>query len=221
MEFRTSLQNELDLYKDLRHPHIVSYLGHDYLEGTLYIYLEYMPGGSISQVLSQFGPLDESLTARYTRDLLKGLEYLHSRDPPVLHRDIKGANILVGLDCRVKLTDFGCSKRTEDAAMATLRGSVPWMAPEVILQRPSRTPADIWSLGCVVIEMTSGKQPWGGFDNHMAAMFRIGVSQDDIPIPDTLSALCQDFVRLCCARAAEARPSAQDLLKHEFACSLP
>merc|ERR1719389_941301 len=86
-QFRQSLQNEIDLYKDLKHPHIVSYLGHDYVaDGRLYVYLEYMPGGSVAQVLSQFGPLEENLIAGYTRDLLLGLEYLHTRDPPVLRR---------------------------------------------------------------------------------------------------------------------------------------
>merc|ERR1719204_3009768 len=92
--FRNALQNEIELYKDLEHPHIVRYLGNDFLEGRLFIYLEYMSGGSIAQVLSQFGPLDEPVCSRYARQLLEGLEYLHSRNPPVLHRDIKGANIL-------------------------------------------------------------------------------------------------------------------------------
>ncbi|CAE8624935.1 unnamed protein product [Polarella glacialis] len=147
-KFRAALQNEIDLYKDMQHPNIVSYIGNDFINGRLYIYLEFMPGGSISQVLSQFGPLDESLMARYSGHLVKGLDYLHSRDPPVLHRDIKGANILVGLDRGVQLTDFGCSKRSGATAIHTLRGSVPWMAPEVMRQSGYGRKADIWSLGC-------------------------------------------------------------------------
>jgi serine/threonine protein kinase len=215
-KFRKSLQNEIDLYKDMNHRRIVAYLGHDYLEGKLYIYLEFMPGGSIAQVLSQFGPLDEALTARYTGNLLEGLEYLHTRDPPVLHRDIKGANILVGMDGTVKLSDFGCSKRSFGTAVHTLRGSVPWMAPEVMCQSGYGRKADIWSLGCVVIEMSTAAPPWGNFDNCLAAMARIAMSEDTPPVPEHLSVVAKNFISLCVSRVPQERPDAVELLKHDF-----
>jgi serine/threonine protein kinase len=216
-KFRKQLQNEVDLYKDLNHPCIVAYLGHDYtIEGRLFIFLEYMPGGSIAQVLSQFGPLDESLIARYTCNLLDGLEYLHTHDPPVLHRDIKGANILVGMAGTVKLSDFGCSKRSGGTAVHTLRGSIPWMAPEVMCQSSYGRKADIWSLGCVLIEMSIAAPPWGHFDNCLAAMARIAMSQDTPPVPTHLSEVARDFVALCTRRVAQDRPDAVDLLKHKF-----
>lgn len=214
--FRNALQNEIDLYKDLEHPHIVRYLGNDYLDGRLFIYLEYMPGGSIAQVLSQFGPLDEPLIARYARGLLEGLQYLHSCNPPVLHRDIKGANILVGLDRMVKLSDFGCSKRTEGTMVHTLRGSIPWMAPEVMRQSGYGRKADVWSLGCVLIEMSTAIAPWGTFDNHLAAMVRIAMSEETPPVPGHLSRVCQEMIALCTRRAPEERPGAFQLLAHEF-----
>jgi hypothetical protein len=216
-KFRRSLQNEIDLYKDLNHPCIVAYLGHDYtMEGRLYIFLEYMPGGSIAQVLSQFGPLDESLISRYTCNLLEGLLYLHTRDPPVLHRDIKGANILVGMNGTVKLSDFGCSKRSSATAVHTLRGSIPWMAPEVMCQKSYGRKADIWSLGCVLIEMSTAEAPWGNFDNCLAAMARIAMSEDTPPVPAHLSEVAGDFVKLCTRREAQERPDAAELLKHGF-----
>eukprot|EP00931_Biecheleriopsis_adriatica_P102612 TRINITY_DN77557_c0_g1_i1.p1 TRINITY_DN77557_c0_g1~~TRINITY_DN77557_c0_g1_i1.p1 ORF type:complete len:794 (+),score=158.31 TRINITY_DN77557_c0_g1_i1:117-2384(+) len=215
-KFRQSLQNEIDLYKDLQHPNIVSYLGNDFINGRLYIYLEYMSGGSISQVLSQFGPLEESLVARYLQDLLQGLEYLHSREHPVLHRDIKGANILVGLDSTVKLSDFGASKKTGGTANHTLRGSVPWMAPEVMRQEGYGRKADIWSLGCVVIEMATASQPWGQFDNCLAAMVRIAMSEETPPVPEQLSPPCRDLISQCTRRSPEERPGASQLLEHEF-----
>merc|ERR1712048_1485059 len=180
--------------KELAHPHIVSYLGHDYIDNALYIYLEYMAGGSVAQVLSQFGSFDESLIATYARELLEGLEYLHTRQPVVLHRDIKGANILVGLDCKVKLSDFGCSKRTADTLSQSLRGSIPWMAPEVIQQTGYGRRSDVWSLGCVVIEMATAQHPWGSFDNPMAAMVKIGMSHATPPLPDNVSEICRDFI---------------------------
>jgi len=215
-KFRKSLQNEVDLYKDMQHRRIVAYLGHDYIEGRLYIYLEYMAGNSIAQVLAQFGPLDESLIARYTHNLLEGLEYLHTRDPIVLHRDIKGANILVGIDRTVKLSDFGCSKRSAGTAVHTLRGSIPWMAPEVMKQSGYGRKADMWSLGCVMIEMTTAEAPWGTFDNCLAAMVRIAMSEETPPVPSQMGELCKDFVVSCTRRAPQERPDAVDLLKHDF-----
>merc|ERR1712060_772936 len=219
-KFKNELENEIGICKELEHPHIVLYLGHDYINSRLYIYLEYMPGGSLAQVLSQFGALDESLIATYARELLEGLEYLHTREPRVLHRDIKGANILVGLDCRVKLSDFGCSKRSAGTAIQTLRGSVPWMAPEVMKQSEYRRKADIWSIGCVLIEMSTAAAPWGHFDNCLAAMVRIAMSEETPPVPAHLSPTCREIIVACTRRAPEERPSASELLQYEFlACT--
>jgi hypothetical protein len=216
VKFKNALENEITICQDLRHPCIVSYLGHDHLDNCLYIYLEFMAGGSIAQVLSQFGPLDESLIGSYARCLLEGLEYLHTRDPPVLHRDIKGANILVGLDCKVKLSDFGCSKRTSDTLSKSMRGSIPWMAPEVINHSGYGRMADIWSFGCVLVEMGTGKHPWGHFDNPIAAMRRIGMSEDTPTLPDGVSLICKDFISGCLRRDKTQRPNASDLLRHAF-----
>merc|ERR1719195_557895 len=208
-KFRAALQNEIDLCTNLQHPNIVTYLGNDFVNGRLYIYLEYMPGGSIAQVLAQFGSLEEPVIARYMGNMLRGLNFLHTRDPPVLHRDIKGANILVGLDRMVKLSDFGCSKRSAGTMIQTLRGSVPWMAPEVMRQAEYGRKADIWSLGCVLIEMSTAAAPWGHFDNQLAAMVRIAMSDETPPVPKHLSQVCRSAIALCTRRAPEERPSAK------------
>lgn len=211
-----TLQNEVDLCKDLQHPSIVAYLGNDFIGDRLFIYLEFMAGGSVSQVLSQFGPLDESLSASYMLSIVQGLVYLHTREPPVLHRDLKGANILVGMDRTVKLSDFGCSKRMSATGMHTLRGSVPWMAPEVMRQSGYGRKADIWSLGCVLIEMCTAAAPWGKFDNCLAAMVRIAMSEEMPPLPLHASQVCQNFIRQCTRRCPDERPTAAQLLEHEF-----
>eukprot|EP00928_Gymnodinium_smaydae_P027825 TRINITY_DN21394_c0_g1_i1.p1 TRINITY_DN21394_c0_g1~~TRINITY_DN21394_c0_g1_i1.p1 ORF type:complete len:798 (-),score=66.39 TRINITY_DN21394_c0_g1_i1:60-2288(-) len=216
VKFKRALENEVSIYKELHHPRIVSYLGHDDIGSSLYIYLEYMPGGSITQVLSQFGCFEEPLTASYCKDILEGLDYLHTQNPVCLHRDVKGANILVGLDCRAKLSDFGCSKRTADTLSQSLRGSIPWMAPEVIQQTGYGRRSDVWSLGCVAIEMATAKHPWGTFDNPMAAMVKIGMSKETPPLPDNLSELGRDFIRQCTQRDKNLRPTATKLLEHEF-----
>merc|ERR1712050_167261 len=145
---------------------------------------------------------EESLNVVYTREIVEGLEYLHTREPPVVHRDVKGGNILVGLDGRVKLADFGCSKRAQETMSQTMRGSVPWMAPEVIAHTRYGRGADIWSFGCVLIEMASARVPWGKFDNQLAAMVKIGMSRETPPLPTGISPTCEDFIRLCVQRDA-------------------
>ncbi|CAK0809601.1 unnamed protein product [Prorocentrum cordatum] len=97
-EYREALENEIEIMRDLKHPRgrrVLGYLGHDYLNGSVYIYLEHMPGGTLTQALQQYGPFEESLMARYSKQLLDGLEYMHTLSPSIVHRDIKGSNILI------------------------------------------------------------------------------------------------------------------------------
>eukprot|EP00927_Polykrikos_kofoidii_P040600 TRINITY_DN34668_c0_g1_i1.p1 TRINITY_DN34668_c0_g1~~TRINITY_DN34668_c0_g1_i1.p1 ORF type:complete len:585 (+),score=88.09 TRINITY_DN34668_c0_g1_i1:266-2020(+) len=218
MAFELALENELDICIDLKHSRIVSYLGHDRIGDRLFVYMEFMPGGSLAEVLQQFGPLDESLASVYARAVTEGVEYLHAQKPPVLHRDIKGGNILVGLDCQVKLADFGCSKRVDESASAaqSMRGSIPWMAPEVVMRCGYGRKADVWSLGCVVIEMTSGTTPWGKIDNPMLALRKIGMSKLSPPVPDSMSPIGADFVERCVKRDQTERWTAQEALRHDF-----
>lgn len=217
------LSSELDILKMLRHPHIVSYLGHQYTETHLYVFLEYAAGGSLASVLSEFGPLAGSTLKRSTCGILEGLHFLHTRSPPVLHRDIKGANVLVDLSFTLKLADFGCSKRCLDTTKTfTTIGSVPWMAPEVISQKDGYgRKADIWSLGCTVIEMATAEKPWGNgaFDNMMYALNHISSSRETPPIPRDVSGCCQDFIYWCTRRSQDVRPGTEELLEHSFACS--
>jgi serine/threonine protein kinase len=217
--FRDRLEDEITIYKDLRHPHIVSYLGHEYGDGTLNIYLEYVAGGSMSNILSEFGPLDDALLCTSTLGLLEGLNYLHTRAVPIVHRDIKGANILVDLSFCVKLADFGCSKRCSNTRSFTTVGSIPWMAPEVIQQQDGYgRKADVWSLGCTMIEMASADKPWGRdtFDNIVFAMRHIGLSENVPPLPDNISEAGRDLITLCVQRNPDQRPWTSQLLEHPF-----
>jgi len=221
LQFKDALENELRICSALKHPSIVTFLGHDYIEGCLYVYLEYMIGGSMAGMLKQFGAFDESLTATYTSQLIEGLTYLHTQDPPVLHRDIKSGNVLMGQDptgtelC-AKLADFGCSKRNDDTLSHTLKGSIPWLAPEVVKGTGYGRQADIWSFGCVLIEMGSAQPPWGKLDNPMQAMYKIGMSQETPAIPEQFSDVCRDFAVRCLQRDPASRPLARDLLQHPF-----
>ncbi|KAF5739853.1 putative mitogen activated protein kinase kinase kinase 3 mapkkk3 mekk3 [Tripterygium wilfordii] len=130
------LEEEVKLLKNLSHPNIVRYLGTVREEESLNILLEFVPGGSISSLLGKFGPFPEPVIRSYTEQLLQGLEYLHNNG--IMHRDIKGANILVDNKGCIKLADFGASKQVVELATITgaksMKGTVYWMAPEVILQ---------------------------------------------------------------------------------------
>ena len=186
----------------------------------LVIFCEYLPGGSIAAAIRQFGAFEEQAIASHSRQILEGLKYVH--DCRVSHRDLKGDNILLDLNGCCKLADFGCAKKVDlnpagSTVMKTLKGSIPWMAPEVILGEGYGRPADIYALGCVVLEMATGKHPWvGRFDNVMQAMYRIAMCEDGLEVPSSLSANCRDFVGKCILRNPKSRPTAAELLEHPF-----
>lgn len=213
-KFAAVLREELNICRDLRHPNIVSYLGHEQGEHELYIFLDYMPGGSMSALLNEFGALQGATLMTAARGLVEGLCYLHTRSPPVVHRDIKGANVLVDLNFCVKLADFGCSKCDVQTKSFTTIGSIPWMAPEVLVQNGYGRKADIWSLGCTVLEMATAEKPWAGakFDNIMCAIRHIGMSQSTPAIPDEVRGPVRELIECCVRRNVDERPSTTELL---------
>ncbi|XP_054800903.1 mitogen-activated protein kinase kinase kinase NPK1 [Prosopis cineraria] len=212
------LEEEVKLLKDLSHPNIVRYLGTVREEDTLNILLEFVPGGSISSLLGKFGAFPEAVIRTFTKQLLLGLEYLHKNG--IMHRDIKGANILVDNKGCIKLADFGASKQVVELATISgaksMKGTPYWMAPEVILQTGHSFSADIWSVGCTVIEMATGKPPWSQQYQEVAALFHIGTTKSHPPIPDHLSAGAKDFLLKCLQKEPVLRPSASELLQHRF-----
>ncbi|GLT56272.1 hypothetical protein SLA2020_293240 [Shorea laevis] len=212
------LEEEVKLLQNLSHPNIVRYLGTVREDETLNILLEFVPGGSISSLLGKFGPFPESVIRTYTKQLLLGLEYLHNHG--IIHRDIKGANILVDNKGCIKLADFGASKQVAELATISgaksMKGTPYWMAPEVILQTGHTFSADMWSVGCTIIEMATGKPPWSQQYQEVAALFYIGTTKSHPPIPEHLSAEAKDFLLKCLQKEPILRPSAAELLKHPF-----
>lgn len=208
----------MKLLKNLSHPNIVRYLGTVREENTLNILLEFVPGGSISSLLSKFGSFPEAVIRMYTKQLLQGLDYLHQNK--IIHRDIKGANILVDNKGCIKLADFGASKQVAKLATMTaaksMKGTPYWMAPEVIVQTGHSFSADIWSVGCTVIEMATGKPPWSGQYQEVAALFHVGTTKSHPPIPEHLSLEAKDFLLKCLQEEPSLRPTASDLLQHPF-----
>lgn len=214
------LEQEIKILRNLEHPNIVQYLGSEVIDDRFCIYLEYVHPGSINKYIRDHcEAVTESVVRNFTRHILSGLAYLHSKK--TVHRDIKGANLLVDSSGVVKLADFGLAKHlSPHVTDLSLKGSPHWMAPEVLqaAMRKDTNPEhtytmDIWSLGCTVIEMVTGKPPWSEL-NGVQAMFN--VLNRSPPIPETLSSEGKDFLNRCLQRNPEKRSSAALLLEHPF-----
>lgn len=189
-EMVAALDQEIDTMQHLEHPNIVQYLGCERGDLSISIYLEYISGGSIGSCLRKHGKFEESVVKSLTRQTLDGLAYLH--DMGILHRDLKADNILLDLDGTCKISDFGISKKTDDIygndSSNSMQGTVFWMAPEVIQSQGQGYSAkvDIWSLGCVVLEMFAGRRPWSR-EEAIGAIFKLGSLGQAPPIPEDVS----------------------------------
>uniref|UniRef100_A0A8P4GI43 Mitogen-activated protein kinase kinase kinase 3 n=1 Tax=Dicentrarchus labrax TaxID=13489 RepID=A0A8P4GI43_DICLA len=209
----SALECEIQLLKNLHHERIVQYYGclRDHNEKTLTIFMEYMPGGSVKDQLKAYGALTENVTRKYTRQILEGMSYLHSN--MIVHRDIKGS------PGNVKLGDFGASKRLQTICMSgtgirSVTGTPYWMSPEVISGEGYGRKADVWSLGCTVVEMLTEKPPWAEYE-AMAAIFKIATQPTNPLLPSHTSDQARDFMS-CIFVEAKHRPSAEELLRHPF-----
>ncbi|KAH6915968.1 STE/STE11/cdc15 protein kinase [Coprinopsis sp. MPI-PUGE-AT-0042] len=211
----TQLMREVDLVKSLSHPSIVKYEGMARDDDTLSIVLEYAENGSLGQTLKAFGKFNERLVASYVVKILEGLHYLHNSH--VVHCDLKAANILTTKTGNVKLSDFGVSLnlRAMEREMKDVAGTPNWMAPEVIELKGASEKSDIWSLGCTVIELLTGRPPYAEITNSMSVMFRI-VEDDIPPLPEGCSELLQDFLKQCLQKDPNDRPTAELLCEHEW-----
>lgn len=177
-------------------------------------YREYCENGSLTAICKKFGKFPEGLCQIYICQVLEGLLYLH--DQGVIHRDIKGSNILATKEGSIKLADFGVATRAGGHDRSVV-GSPYWMAPEVVEQSGATTASDIWSVGCVVIELLEGQPPYHELE-PMPALFRI-VNDDCPPLPDSASPIVRDFLLQCFQKDSNLRISARKLLKHPWMVS--
>ncbi|PTB64464.1 map kinase [Trichoderma citrinoviride] len=224
-----SIREEMRVLEVLDHPNVVSYHGIEVHRDRVYIFMEFCSGGSLANLLEHGRIEEEEVIMVYALQLLEGLAYLH--ESGIAHRDIKPENILLDHNGIIKYVDFGAAKliarqgRTMAADLhatkpnKSMTGTPMYMSPEVIKgENPGKAGAvDIWSLGCVILEMATGRRPWANLDNEWAIMYNIAQGNPpQLPSPEQLSPQGIDFLTRCFARDPKQRSSAMELLQHEW-----
>ncbi|XP_013922243.1 PREDICTED: mitogen-activated protein kinase kinase kinase 4 isoform X4 [Thamnophis sirtalis] len=212
--------DELKIFEGIKHPNLVRYFGVELHREEMYIFMEYCDEGTLEEV-SRLG-LQEHVIRLYTKQITTAINVLHEHG--IVHRDIKGANIFLTSSGLIKLGDFGCSVKlknntqTMPGEVNSTLGTAAYMAPEVITRAKGEghgRAADIWSLGCVVIEMVTGKRPWHEFEHNFQIMYRVGMGHKP-PIPERISPEGKGFLSHCLESDPKMRWTASQLLDHSF-----
>ncbi|KAJ7679152.1 kinase-like protein [Mycena polygramma] len=218
-----TLKREIANMENLDHPNLVQYLGFVQSGDLLSLFTEYVSGGSIHENLRKHGVFDPNVVKSFASQILDGLIYLHARG--LVHGDLKSTNILVEPTGICKIEGLSCSvTEVRDNSRAVPR-AIFWTAPEIIRTqyKAYNAMADIWSLGCVVLEMLTGHRPW--FNTEAVAVMYKLYHQTHRPLPPAdsgpLDPVAVDFTEKCLALEPENRLSAVELKQHPFLLPSP
>ncbi|XP_062074215.1 serine/threonine-protein kinase EDR1 isoform X2 [Humulus lupulus] len=208
-------KKEIDIMKRLRHPNVLLFMGASYSLERLAIVTEFLPRGSLFKTLHKSNQaLDIRRRLRMALDVARGMNYLHRRNPPIVHRDLKSSNLLVDKNWTVKVGDFGLSRLKKATFLTTRsgRGTPQWMAPEVLRNEPSNEKSDVFSFGVILWELMTESIPWNNI-NALQVVGVVGFMDRRLELPEGLDPQVESIIRDCWKSDPEQRPSFEDIIR--------
>ncbi|KAL4331932.1 hypothetical protein GQ457_07G009400 [Hibiscus cannabinus] len=207
-------KKEIDIMRKLRHPNVLLFMGAVYSQERLAIVTEFLPRGSLFKALHKNNQaLDIKRRMRMALDVARGMNYLHHRNPPIVHRDLKSSNLLVDRNWNVKVGDFGLSRWKNGTFLTTKsgRGTPQWMAPEVLRNEPSNEKSDVFSFGVILWELMTVSIPWNNL-NSLQVVGVVGFMDRRLELPEGLDPHIDSIIRDCWQSNPENRPSFEDII---------
>ncbi|TYI34688.1 hypothetical protein ES332_A03G025600v1 [Gossypium tomentosum] len=207
-------KKEIDIMRKLRHPNVLLFMGAVYSQERLAIVTEFLPRGSLFKALHKNNQaLDVKRRMRMALDVARGMNYLHHRNPPIVHRDLKSSNLLVDRNWNVKVGDFGLSRWKNGTFLTTKsgRGTPQWMAPEVLRNEPSNEKSDVFSFGVILWELMTVSSPWNNL-NSLQVVGVVGFMDRRLELPEGLDPQIESIISDCWQSNPENRPSFEDII---------
>ncbi|KAH7433010.1 hypothetical protein KP509_07G050200 [Ceratopteris richardii] len=214
-ELIEDFRKEVAIMRRLRHPNVLLFMGAVYSPHRLSIITEFLPRGSLFRLLHKSSQrLEWKRRLSMITDVARGMNYLHHRNPPIIHRDLKSSNLLVDKNWTVKVGDFGLSRMKHATYLTSKsgRGTPQWMAPEVLRNEPSNEKSDVYSFGVILWELATEQIPWDGF-NSMQVVGMVGFMDHRLDIPENLDPNLVSIMQDCWRSDPDSRPAFEEILE--------